>query len=175
MSRQEERVPKSDRPDPGPGVPASIPESHARALSAHFKTVEEYLRVVESSLAGFDGIFYGSPAQLPAAQQARIRCLSAEILDGLRLIKRELRLQPLESSSLGIIRAYLSELWVSLVETRGRRLSGYGEVPADLAVYLDRRVADLEAHVDEIRTIVESVARDHAAKSATPPIRDVPR
>ena len=159
-----------------PGVPASVPESHARALSAHFKTVEEYLRVVESSLEGFDGIFYGSTAELPAAQQARIRSLSAEILDGLRLIKRELRLQPLKSSSLGIIRAYLSELWVSLVETRGRHLSGYGEVPEDLAAYLDRRVADLETRVDEIRMIVEGVARGRAGKSAiSPAIRDVSR
>ena len=160
----------------GPDFPASVPEAHARALSAHFKTVEEYLRVVESSLEGFEGIFYGSPAELPAAEQARIRSLSAEILDDLRNIKRDLRLQPLESSSLGIIRAYLSELWVSLVETRGRHLSGYGEVPADLAAYLDRRVGDLETRVDEIRTIVEDVARDRTARSATsPPIRHIPR
>jgi len=162
--------------DAGARIPASVPEAHARALSAHFKTVEEYLRVVESSLEGFDGIFYGSPAELSAAQQARIRSLSAEILEGLRSIKRDLRLQALESSSLGIIRAYLSELWVSLVETRGRHLSGYGEVPPDLAAYLDRRVGDLEMRVDEIRMIVEDVARNRTANSATPPtIRHVPR
>jgi hypothetical protein len=162
--------------DAGPGVRVSVPEAQARALSAHFKTVEEYLRVVESSLEGFEGIFYGSPAELPAAQQAKIRRLSAEILEGLRNIKRDLRLQPLESSSLGIIRAYLSELWVSLVETRGRHLSGYGEVPADLATYLNDRVGKLESLVDEIRTTVESVARAGTARPSAPPVtRRVPR
>lgn len=162
--------------DAGPGVPANIPESHARALSAHFKTVEEYLRVVESSLNGCEGIFYGSPAELSEAEQARVRNLSAEILERLGNIKRDLRLQPLESSSLGIIRAYLSELWVSLVETRGRHLSGYGEVPADLAAYLNDRVGKLESLVEEIRTTVESVVRAGAARPSAPPAtRHVPR
>ena len=177
MSRnREERLPKTARTDAEAGVPASIPESHARALSAHFKTVEEYLRVVESSLEGFEGVFYASPAELPAPQQARIRSLSAEVIEALRNIKRDLRLQPLESSSIGIIRAYLSELWVSLVETRGRHLSGYGEVPPDLAAYLNERVGKLESLVEEIRTTVEDVARAGAAKSsAPPPARRVPR
>jgi hypothetical protein len=111
-----------------PKIPATVPAAHARALSAHFKTVEEYLRVVESSLEGLEGVFDASPCEVPPAQRARIRSLSAEILNGLRAIKHDLGLQPLESSSLGVIRAYLSELWVSLVETQGRHLRGYGEV-----------------------------------------------
>jgi hypothetical protein len=142
-----------------PTIPAAIPAAHARALSAHFKTVEEYLGVVESSLQGFEGVFYRFTAEIPAAQQARIRELSAEVIEGLRQVKSELGLQPIESSSLGIIRAYLSELWVSLVETQGRHLKGYGEVPADLAAYLERRVSELESRVNRIRAIIEEVAR----------------
>jgi hypothetical protein len=148
-----------------PMIPATVPAAHARALSAHFKTVEEYLRVVESSLQGFEGVFHRSTAEIPAAQQARIRELSAEILDGLGRIRSELSLPQIESSSLGIIRAYLSELWVSLAETRGRQLRGYGEVPADLAAYLERRVSDLESRVNEIRAIIEEVA--HAGSGIT--------
>jgi hypothetical protein len=158
--------------DAAPGLPASIPESHARALSAHFKTVEEYLRVVESSLEGFEGVFLASSSEMPAAQQARIRSLSEKVLDGLREIKRDLRLQAIESSSIGVVRAYLSELWVSLAETRGRHLSGYGAVPADLAAYLDDRVGKLESLVEEIRTTVESVARGGTAKPGAPATSD---
>ncbi len=142
----------------GPGIPVTIPAAHARALSSHFKTVEEYLQVVESSLDGFQGVFHASAAEVPAAQQARIRALGGEILESLRRIKNDLRLQPIESSSIGIARAYLSELWVSLVETRGHHLRGFGEVPADLAAYLDHYVGELESQVNEIRTIIEEVA-----------------
>ena len=151
--------------DSGPEIPVRIPSAHARALSSHFKTVEEYLRVVESSLEGFQGVFYASSADVPAAQRARIRNLAAAILDNLRRVKRDLRLQAIEGSSVGVARAYLSELWVSLVETRGTRLRGFGEVPDDLAAYLDRHVGDLESQVNEIRTIIEDVAR--AAKPGT--------
>jgi hypothetical protein len=145
---------------------ATVSAAHARALAAHFKAVEEYLRVVESSLDGFEGVFYTFPAELPTEQRARIRTLAAEILDGLRQIRRELGLQPLESSSLRIMGAYLSELWVSLAETRGRYLGGYGEVPPDLAVYLDRRVGELESRVNMIRAITEEAARAGKSQQA---------
>jgi hypothetical protein len=138
-----------------PPIPTMIPAAHARALSAHFKTAEEYLRVVDSSLDGFEGVFHVSPAEVPAEQRARVRTLAAEILEGLRRIRHELGLEPLESSSLGIVRAYLSELWVSLAETHGRYLGGYGEMPPELAAYLDHRVGDLESQVNEIRAIIE--------------------
>jgi hypothetical protein len=136
-----------------PAIPVAVSAAHARALASHFKVVEEYLRVVESSLDGFEGVFYGSKAEVPAESRAKIRTLAGEILDGLRRIKRELALRQIESSSLAVIRAYLSELWVSLVETRGRYLDGYGKVPPDLAAYLDCRVGELESQVNEIRAI----------------------
>jgi len=142
-----------------PKIPAAISTAHARTLCAHFKTVEEYLRVVESSLEGCEGVFQAVKSEMPEPERVRIRSLSAEILDGLRLIKRELNLEPHETSSLGIMRAYLSELWVSLVETRGRNLRGYGEVPPELATYLDIRIDQLESRVNEIRRIIEDVAR----------------
>lgn len=142
-----------------PVLPITISATHARALTAHFKTVEEYLRVVESALDGFEGVFYASSAELTAAQRTRIRTLVAEILDGLRRTRSELQLRPMETSSLGIIRAYLSELWVSLVETRGRYLGGYGKVPPELGAYLDRRVDELESRVNEIRRLTEEAAR----------------
>jgi hypothetical protein len=152
-------LPKETDANVEPALPGTLSTSHARALSAHFKTVEEYLRVVESSLDGFEGVFHASPAEVPAAQRARIRALSAEIIEGLRRIRDELGLQPIETSSVGIMRAYLSELWVSLAETRGRHLGGYGKVPPELAAYLDRRVDELELLVNEIRAITEEAGR----------------
>lgn len=158
---------------PGPIVPIST--THARALSAHFKTVEEYLRVVESWLDGYEGVFYGSRAELSADQRLRIRMLIAEILDGLRRVKLELALEPLEGSSLGIIRAYLSELWVSLVETRGRYLRGYGEVPPGLARYLDQRVDEIESRVNEIRRLAEEAAAKAPGPESSGPADSRPR
>jgi hypothetical protein len=54
---------------------------------------------------------------------------------------------------------------VSLVETRGRYLRGYGEVPRELAEYLDRRVGELESRVNEIRRLVEAGAKDESSGS----------
>lgn len=155
----------------GRELPVRIPSAHARALSSHFKTVEEYLHVVESSLEGFQGVFYESSADVPSAERARIRALTAAILDKLRRIRQDLGLQPIESSSLGIARAYLSELWVSLVETRGHRLRGFGEVPDDLAAYLDHHVGELESQVNEIRTIIEDAARAAKSEASAEPRR----
>ena len=141
--------------------------AHARALSAHFKTVEEYLRVVASWIDGFEGIFYAAPAELPEEQRARARTVIAVILGGLERVRQELGLDQQQMSSLGIMRAYLSELWVSLVETRSRYLRGYGEVPPELGEYLDQRVGELESQVNEIRRLIEAVGKPENRDSTT--------
>jgi hypothetical protein len=145
--------------------PISLTPAHARALTSHFKTVEEYLRVVASSMDGFEGVFYGVPAELSGEQRARARTLIDKVLSGLGNVRQELGLERQQMSSIGVMRAYLSELWVSLVETRGRYLRGYGEVPPELAEYLDRHVDELESRVNEIRRLVEA-AKPEASDSA---------
>jgi len=156
-----------------PESPARVPLStaHARVLSSHFKTVEEYLRVVASWMDGFEGIFYGAPAELPEGQRARACALIAELLAGLERVRQELGLDRQQMSSVGVMRAYLSELWVSLVETRSSYLGGYGEVPPELAEYLDRRVDELESKVSEIRRLVEAAGHPETAvrREARPP------
>ncbi len=150
------------------GSPAAIRLSaaHARALSSHFKTVEEYLRVVASWIDGFEGIFYGAPAELPEGQRARARALIGEVFGRLERVRGELGLERQQMSSIGVMRAYLSELWVSLVETYSRYLRGYGEVPSELAEYLDRRVGELEGRVNEIRHLVEAAGKPESGTSA---------
>ncbi|HXJ92300.1 MAG TPA: hypothetical protein VMT20_05410 [Terriglobia bacterium] len=151
------------------GSPATtwLSAAHARALSSHFKTVEEYLRVVASWMDGFEGIFYGAPAELREEQRARARALIGDVLSGLERVRGELGLDQQRMSSIGVMRAYLSELWVSLVETRSRYLRGYGEVPSELAEYLDRHVGELEAGVNEIRRLVETAGKPESGGSVS--------
>jgi hypothetical protein len=149
-----------------PMRPVQVAPVHARALGSHFKTVEEYLRVVASWIDGFEGIFYGAPVELSEAQRARARTVIAEVLGGLGRVRQDLGLERQQMSSIGIMRAYLSELWVSLVETRSRYLQGYGEVPPELAEYLDRRVSELETQVSEIRRLVEAAGRPENSDAA---------
>jgi hypothetical protein len=155
--------------------PISLTPAHARALSSHFKTVEEYLRVVASWMDGFEGIFYGAPAELPEEQRVRARTLIGEVLCGLDRIRQELGMERQQMSSVGVIRAYLSELWVSLVETRSRYLRGYGEVPPELADYLDRRVDELESRVKELRRLVEASGKLESGGSAGSEASDLSR
>ena len=146
-----------------------ISPAHKRALTSHFKTVEEYLRVVASWMDGFEGVFYGAPGELSEEQRTRARALIGEVLGELEGVRGELGLERQQVSSIGVMRAYLSELWVSLVETRGRYLRGYGEVPSELAEYLDRRVGELEARVNEIRSLVEAAGKPENGSSASGP------
>lgn len=147
----------------------SVRAAHARALGAHFKTVEEYLRVVESWVDGMQGIFYSAEAELSQERREQVRALIGEVLAGLSRIRQELGLQPEELSSRGVMRAYLSELWVSLVETRGRHLRGYGHVSPDLEHYLDDRIDGLESQVNEIRRLVDGAAPNpHRNPTAEP-------
>lgn len=158
-----------NNPEPSATIPLST--AHARALTSHFKTVEEYLRVVVSWIDGFEGVFYGAPAELAEEERAHARTVIAEVLGGLKRVREDLGLERQQMSSRGIMRAYLSELWVSLVETRSRYLRGYGEVPPELAEYLDHRVSELETQVAEIRRLVEIVGRPEShspAGSASP-------
>jgi len=167
MAAQGDRLEGNEQPPPL----ISVRAAHARALGAHFKTVEEYLRVVESWLDGAQGIFYSAEAELSEERRQRVRALIGEVLAGLDRIRRELGLQPEEVSALGVMRAYLSELWVSLVETRGRYLRGYGQVPPDLEHYLDDRIGGLESQVNEIRRLVDGAAKDPPASRAVEPSR----
>jgi hypothetical protein len=158
------KTPAASGAESSGAIPLSA--AHARALRSHFKTVEEYLRVVASSMDAFEGVFYGVPAELSDEQRARARTLIGEVLSGLGNVRQELGLERQQVSSIGVMRAYLSELWVSLVETRGRYLRGYGEVPPELAEYLDSRVDELESRVNEIRRLVEAAAKPEPSDSA---------
>jgi hypothetical protein len=164
--RQWERLLKEEDDTLQHQIPVTA--AHARALAAHFKTVEEYLRVIDSWLDGVQGVFYSAQTELSEERRTQIRTRIEQVFEGLRRIQGELGLRPREVSSLGVIRAYLSELWVSLVETRGRYLRGYGEVSPELEAYLDRRVDELELQVNEIRRLVEETPKHKDADRPAP-------
>jgi hypothetical protein len=115
---------------------------------------------------GFGGVFYGAPAEPPEEQRARARASIGEVLTGLEDVRRELGLERQQMSPIGVMRAYLSELRVSLIEKRGRYLRSHGEVPPELAEYLDRRVDELESRGNEIRRLVEAGPGPEASDSA---------
>jgi hypothetical protein len=109
----------------GSSAAIRLSAGHGRALSSHFKTVEEYLRVVASRRDGFDGIFYRASPELHEEQRTRARGLIGEVLGGLEGVRGEQGLERQQMSSIGVMRAYLSELWVTRVETRGRYRRGW--------------------------------------------------
>lgn len=152
------------------GTPKKMPPTlslhHGRALAARLKTAEDSCRVIDAWLDAPGGIYHQSVAELSEASREKIRAHVREILARLARIQQELALPRQEISQTGLLRAYLSQLWVSLAESRGRYLEGYGAVPAELAKYLDRRMDELESLVSEIRRILESPAG--AAKPSRP-------
>lgn len=120
--------------------------------------------MVDLWLDGVHGVFYGSEAELPEDRQTAVRALLGDIVEILARIRDELRLTPQRVSSLGMMRAYLSELWTTVIETRGQYLRGYGEVPAELETYLDGRVQELESLVNRARRIIDEAENTRPAR-----------
>jgi hypothetical protein len=137
-------------------MPPTLSLHHGRALAARLKTAEDSCRVIDAWLDPPGGIYYQPVAELSEASREKIRAHVREILAGLARIQQDLVLPRQEISQTGLLRAYLSQLWVSLAESRGRYLEGYGAVPAELAEYLDHRMDELESLVGEVRHILES-------------------
>ena len=138
-------------------VPLTCSPTHAQALTAHLKTVEDFCGEVRRLVDARDGIFCEYSGHIADAESERIGALLKKVCRGLTELRDGLGLSKQQMNRFNAINAYLSELWVSLVETKSRHLKAYGPVPENLAAYLDPRLDAMDAQISELREIISTL------------------
>jgi len=133
----------------------SLSAAHSIALQARMLTLEEDCREMERFLEGFTGVFYSYGGVPPEAARQTIRTLISEILRGIERIRLDLGLPHRQTEVGRLLAAHYSRMWVTLQETDAASLRGYGEVPDELAAYLQPRVDELLGFVASLRDAIE--------------------
>jgi hypothetical protein len=121
--------------------------------------LEQDCREIERFLDGYAGIFYQYLGVSSDETRRTIRTLISEILRRIACIRFDLGLPQRQIEINRMLAAHLSQMWVTLNETNGHSLRGYGEVPEELSAYLEPRVEELLGLVESLRGAIESVKK----------------
>jgi hypothetical protein len=130
-------------------------------------TLEQDCREMERFLDGYAGIFYEYLGAFPDETRRRIRTLISEILQRITRIRFDLGLPQQQIEINKMLAAYLSQIWVTLHETKAYSLRGYGKVPEELSAYLEPRVEELLGLVASLRSVIESMKKPLSPGEAT--------
>ena len=136
-------------------APALSP-AHSTALTARMLTLEQDCREIERFLDGYAGVFYQYLGLFPDETRRTIRTLISGILQRITRIRLDLGLPQQQIEVSKMLAAHLSQIWVTLHETRPHSLRGYGKVPEELSAYLEPRVEELLGLVASLRSAIES-------------------
>jgi len=134
----------------------SLSRAHSSALAARMLTLEQDCSEIERFLDGYAGIFYQYLGVFPDETRRTIRTLISEILERIARIRLDLGLPQRQIEIDKMLAAHLSQIWVTLHETKAPSLRGYGKVPGELSAYLDPRVEELLGLVASLRGAIES-------------------
>ena len=104
----------------------------------------------------YAGIYYQHVGVFREEARLKIRTLLSEILERIARIKHDLNLPQRQIDMARSLSAYLSEMWVTLHETKAQALRGYGEVPNELRAYLDPHVEEILVLVADLRGTIEA-------------------
>lgn len=134
----------------------SISRAHSAALVARLLTLEHDCWQMDRVLDGYAGIYYQHVAVFPDEARRKIRTLISAILEKIARIKRDLNLPQRRVDVDKLLTAYLSEMWVTLHETKAETLGGYGEVRDELRAYLDPQVEEVLGLVASLRDTIDA-------------------
>jgi hypothetical protein len=150
---------ESQKATPAPAISAA----HSIALVARMLTLEEDCREIERFLDGYAGIYYAYQGVLSDDARQTIRALISGILAGIARIRVDLGLPQRQIEVTRLLTAHLSRMWVTLHESKGESLRGYGVVPDELTAYLEPRVEELLGLAASLRSAIESVPKPSGA------------
>ena len=124
---------------------STLPPNQCRVVQAYLGSLERELAEIEDILDGRqdDRIFTRFVDELgpDAAQAGRdwIRDMRVELRRGRKL----LGLDETTESMLSVLEAHLSQIWVTLEESRSHRLEGYGPLTVEQAATVDGVITHL--------------------------------
>ncbi|MFZ0962331.1 MAG: hypothetical protein WAO35_15645 [Terriglobia bacterium] len=134
----------------------ALTPAHSAALAARMLTLEQDCREIERFLDGYAGIYYQYFGAFPDETRRMIRTLIAEILQRIARIRFDLGLPQRQIEVDKMLAAHLSQVWVTLHETKAHSLRGFGKVSDELSAYLEPRVEELLGLVTNLRGVIEA-------------------
>jgi len=137
---------RTDGTGPGP----SPAENHRRAVSTTLALFDALLCRIAEWAAGREqhGVLYEEVNDLGPERRRALRREVGRLRRRLEAARRDLGLAVMREPASLDIWGRCAAFRENLVELEGRRLRRYGEVPADLAEYMDRISGDLTAGLD---------------------------
>ena len=130
----------------------NVSENHKRAISSSLILLDQMLCEAEQIANGRESrsVLYEERNALSPEQRERLLAEISTMREMLSEIKTRLGLRAQVENLSRVIWARSSGLWPMLVETQSRHLKGYGEVPPELAGYLDPAIERLIDHLISI-------------------------
>mgnify|MGYP000219497737 CR=1 FL=1 len=148
-----------------------ISDNHRRGISAALAFLDAKLSDFAEIARGRQacGEMYREVNSLSAAQRGAVLSEVEAIRGIIRELRSALGLEPRCEDLASFIWGACMGLWETLIETEARYLRRYGEVPPDLAAYLDPRIEEV---VRRLGRMAEAVHGEGAAMRSGDAISD---
>jgi len=126
-----------------------LSENHRRAISIRVRLLDEMLGEFEQYARGREihSVFYQEVNNLSPSQRRLVLADIERMRRLMREMKATLGLEPGVENVGRLIWGKSSAFWQVLIETTSKHLKGYGDVPPELARYLDPRMETLIKHL----------------------------
>ncbi len=127
----------------------AIGEAHRRGIATTLALLDEMLCRFRRWADGYvaRGVLYEERGSLGRAQRKAIRGEIAAVRDLLEELRETLCLPVRTQDTRDAVWSQASAYWEAIVELDSRRLRRYGDVPGELAEYLDPKVEELAARL----------------------------
>jgi hypothetical protein len=132
--------------------PAALSENHRRSISTTLHLVDKALCEWERWEKGDvpSGAMYQQQDTLSRTQKRELHGKIAEVRQLIVCLRDDLQLKPSKPATSQLIVGQATVLWEMLADLESRSLQGYGNVPEELARYLDPIGRQLTEEMNEI-------------------------
>lgn len=132
-------------------MPIELPPDHRRSISTTAQIVEKTLNEMEELLCSEkDNIALVVSQNYTDEEKAELLLNIAELRKCNQELFREFNLKQTKQSESQILRAQIAYLWTILMDSKSKKLRGYGELPSSIAMNLDTRINKLLTVLNEI-------------------------
>lgn len=131
--------------------------SQRRSVTITLREFEASLRRALEWLDGKNenGILYRETLRLSAPQRTEMRQAIEAALAEIATTSELLGLESAEQDAAGLIRGEMSVAWANLLDTRSKKLRGYGDVHPQLAKVLDPHILTLSNLAMQLANLFE--------------------
>jgi hypothetical protein len=144
--------------------PSEISENHRRSISISPQLLDKQICQWEQWIDGHiaPGVMYQQQDSLSASRKIELRRRIAEIREVIIQLRGDLKLEPERVNTAQIMVGQATVLWEMLAELNSYSLRGYGEVPMELAHYIDPLGQVLTQQMHDIARLFSKPTADRA-------------